>query len=104
MVIRLSPTMQKRVERAAKARGVKPSKLVEELLTERLVAERKPREQVSEARKRLRELAKYKKKVDDFDAELHEARRYARQLEEDNAEFIEAAARRYAKPEGSRAT
>ncbi len=51
MVIRLSPTIQKRVTRAAKAKGIKPSQLVEDALKEYLTAERKPREQVSEARR-----------------------------------------------------
>ena len=94
MVIRLSPRLQKRLERAAKVRGVKPSKLIENALKQYL----RPRDQVSEARRRLRELAKYKKPITDFDAALHAARRYARQLEEDNTEFLELAAKRFAKP------
>ncbi len=88
MVIRLSSTMVKRVERAAKARGIKPSKLVEDALKEYLTD--KPHEEISEARRQLRELLKDQKPPDDFMAAVHEARRYARQLEEDNADWIES--------------
>jgi predicted transcriptional regulator len=73
MVIRLSSTLQKRVEREAKARGAKPAKLFEDALREYLASKRKPRNQVSEARQQLRELLKHKKKVDDFDAAVHAA-------------------------------
>lgn|GEM_PF-1214309 len=97
MVIRLSPTMKRRIERAAKTQGITPSKFVEEMLKERLKAKRKPRaeEPVSEARRRLRELARYKKPVLDFDAAVHRAKAAARQSYEDNAEFIELAAKRF---------
>ncbi|MCL4490164.1 MAG: hypothetical protein M1570_18830 [Chloroflexi bacterium] len=95
MVIRLSPSLEKRVERAAKAKGIKPSKLVEEAVKEYLAAKGKPHDEVSEARRQLRELLKHKRKVVDFDAAVHEARREARQLEEDNAEWIERAGHRY---------
>lgn len=98
MVIRLSPTIQKRVTRAAKAKGIKPSQLVEDALKEFLKTKREPREQVSDARRRLRELARYKKPVADFDAAVHRAKARARQSYEDNAEFIELAARRFSEP------
>ncbi len=101
MVIRLSPTLEKRVARAAKAQGIKPERLVRVALDQYLAPKRKPREQVSEARLKLRQLARYKRPVSDFDAEVHAARRYARQLEEENAEFIEAAAGRFAGSESS---
>ena len=85
MVIRLSPTLQKRVERAAIARGVKPSKLVEAALKEYL----NPRDQVSEARRQLRQLLKHKKKTVDFDAAVERAKHYAGKLLDDNADWIE---------------
>jgi hypothetical protein len=97
MTIRLSPALEKRVQRAAKARGMKPSEWVEKALREYLKGVGTTQTHVSEARRRLRALAKYKKPVTDFDTAVHEARRYARQLESDNAEFIEAAAKRYSK-------
>ncbi len=100
MVIRLSSAMQKRVEREAKVRGVKPSKLVEQLLKERL-APAKPREEVSEARRQLNELLKHKKKTVDFDAAAHAAKRYAGHLLEDNADWIDrvtAAGTEHGKP------
>ncbi len=92
MVIRLSPTIEKRVARAAKAKGIKPSQLVEAALKEYLAAERKPREQVSEARRQLDELLRRKKKTVDFDAEVHQAKRSAGKLYEDNADWIERVA------------
>jgi len=95
MVIRLSPTIEKRVARAAKAKGIKPSQLVEAALREYLAAERKPREQVSEARRQLNELLRHKKKSVDFMAEVHEAKREAGRLYEDNAEWIERASHRF---------
>jgi len=98
MTIQLSPALQKRVARTAKARGITAKQLVEEALRAYLKPPPKARPQESEARKRLRELNKYKKKEADFDAALHRARAYARQLEEDNAEFIELVANRYARP------
>jgi hypothetical protein len=101
MVIRLSPTLEKRVARAAKAKGIRPDRLVRVALSQYLAPKRNPRAQVSEARLRLRQLARYKKPVTDFDAEVHAARQYARQLEEENAEFIEAAAGRFAGPESN---
>ena len=93
MVIRLSPAIQKRVERAAKAEGVTLSKWLEAAVKERLVAKRKPHE-VSEARRRLNALLKNQKPPDDFMEKLHRARRYARQLEEDNADWIESVTQR----------
>ena len=97
MVIRLSPTLQKRVERAAIAEGVTLSKWLEAAVKERLAVKRKPREEISQARKRLRELAKYKKPVVDFDAEVHAVRAFAWKQYEDNAELIEMASKRYSK-------
>ncbi len=87
MVIRLSSAMVKRVERVAKARGVKPSKLVEDALKEYL-APKQP-DEISEARRQLNELLKHKKKTVDFDAAVHAAKRYAGKLLEDNADWIE---------------
>ncbi len=94
MVIRLSPAIQKRVERAAKARGVTPSRYVEELIKKNAPVKRKPRMQVSEARRQLNELLKGKTPKTDFMTALHVARRYARQLEEDNAEWIDSIMKR----------
>jgi len=91
MVIRLSPTMEKRVARAAKAKGVKPDRLVESILKQRLPAEDKPREQVSEARRQLDQLLKHMSKPADFDAAVHAAKRHAGRLYEDNAGWIERA-------------
>ena len=95
MVIRLSPTIQKRVTRAAKAKGIEPSQLVEDALKEFLKTKREPREQVSEARRQLDELLKHMRKPVDFDAEVHAAKRRAGQLYEDNAEWIERASHRF---------
>lgn len=92
MVIRLSPTLEKRVARAAKARGVKPDKLVADALKQYLAVERKPRAEVSEARRQLHALVRHKKKVVDFDAEVHAAKRSAGRLYEDNADWIERVA------------
>lgn len=86
MVIRLSPTLEKRVARAAKAKGVNPTKWVEDTVKERASAERKPRAQVSEARRQLRVLLKHKKKTVDFDA----AKRAGGKLIEDNQEWIDS--------------
>ena len=90
MVIRLSPTVQKLVERESKARGIKPAKLVEETLKEHLTTKRKPREQVSEARRQLRLLLKHKKKTVDFDAAVHAAKRAGGKLIEDNQDWIDS--------------
>jgi len=92
MVIRLSPTIQKRVTRAAKAKGIEPSQLVEDALKEFLRTKREPREQVSEARRQLDELLRHKKKTVDFEAEVHQAKRSAGKLYEDNADWIERVA------------
>jgi hypothetical protein len=97
MTIQLSPAVEKQVERAAKARGMKPKDLVEEVLKAYFKPQAKPHLEESDARRRLRELTKYKKRQVDFDTAVHEARKYARQLEADNAEFIELAAKRYSK-------
>ncbi len=97
MVIRLSPTMEERVEQAAKAKGIEPGQLVEEAL-DKYLAKDEPRQEVSEARRQLRELMKDKKPAMDFDAALHDARRYARQLEEDNADWIESLAKHRTQP------
>lgn len=101
MVIRLSPTVQKLVERESKIRGIKPAKLVEDTLKERFAAKRKPREQVSDARQRLRELAQYKKKGVAFDEALRTAREFAQKQYTDNVEFIEMTAKRHSKPENN---
>lgn len=88
MVIRLSPTLKRRVEREAKSQGITPSKFIEDTLKDRLRARRKPRGQVSEARRQLRELLRHNK-VEDFDTAVHAAKRYAGKLLEDNAEWID---------------
>ncbi len=90
MVIRLSPTFQKRVEREAKAKGLKPAELVEVALKECLAPKRKPREPVSEARRQLRELLKHKKKTMDFDEAVHAAKRAGGKLIEDNQDWIDS--------------
>lgn len=92
MVIRLSPTLEKRVARAAKAQGIKPERLVRVALDQYLAPRRKPRAQVSEARRQLDELLRHKKKVEDFDAAVHAAKRYAGKLLEDNADWIDRVA------------
>ncbi|MBI5649453.1 MAG: hypothetical protein HZC40_03245 [Chloroflexi bacterium] len=96
MVVRLSPTIQKRVERKAKAQGIKPAQLIELALKQYLAPKPKPVAPVSDARRQLNESARFMKKNVDFDAALHAARQYARQLEADNAEFIEMASKRFA--------
>jgi len=96
MVIRLSPTLQKRVLRAAKAKGIKPDQLVSTAVKQYL-AEPKPSEteQVSETRRQLDELLKHMRKPDDFDAAVHEAKRWAGKLYEDNADWIEQSSHRF---------
>ncbi|MBM3129386.1 MAG: toxin-antitoxin system HicB family antitoxin [Chloroflexi bacterium] len=91
MVIRLSPTLEKRVARAAKAKGVKPNQWIETAVKQQLAAEdkRQPEEPVSDARRQLDELLRHKKKVEDFDAAVHAAKRYAGKLLEDNADWID---------------
>ncbi len=89
MVIRLSPTLKKRVERAAKTEGVTLSKWLEDAAKQRLAPKPKPREQVSEARRQLNELLKHQKPPADFMAAVHEAKREAGKLYEDNADWIE---------------
>ena len=101
MVIRLSPKIQKLVERESKARGIKPTQLVEDTLKERFTPKRKPPEQISEARQRLRELAQYKKKGVAFDEALRTARAFAQKQYTDNVEFIEMTAKRHSKPENN---
>ncbi len=96
MTIQLSPTLEKRVARIAKARGIQPKQLVEEAVRAYLKPQTPPRPETA-ARRELRALLRNKKKTVDFDAALHKARAYARQMEDDNAEFIERAAKRYAK-------
>ncbi len=93
MVIRLSPALEERIERAAKEEGIKPDKLVEKALDEYLTAERQRRQPTSEARRQLQELAQDKKKVVDFDAAVEEAKRNAGKLYDDNADWIERAVR-----------
>jgi hypothetical protein len=97
MTIRLSPAMEKRVARIAKARGLKPNELVEEALKAYLKPQSKPTPPESDARRRLRELTKHKTRQVDFDTAVHEAKEYGRQVYEDNIEFIELGSKRYAK-------
>jgi hypothetical protein len=97
MTIQLSPALEKRVARAAKARGIKPKDLVEEALKEYLKPVRKTRLPESAARKRLRELNKYKKQDVDFDTAVRQAKLQAYNLYQDNVEFIEMGAKRYTK-------
>ena len=95
MVIHLSPTLQKRVARAAKAKGIKPDQLVTAALKQYLTEPKPPQvEQVSEARRQLDELLKHMKKPVDFDAAVHQAKRQAGQLYKDNADLIELSAQR----------
>jgi len=98
MVIRLSPTLEKRIVRAAKAQGITPAQWLEQAAKERLGAKRPPREQVSEARRQLDELLRHKKKTLDFMAEVHQAKREAGRLYEDNADWIERVAPQVAAP------
>ncbi|MBI4786372.1 MAG: hypothetical protein HY782_04930 [Chloroflexi bacterium] len=86
-MIQLSPVLEERIVRAAKQKGIEPEKLVEKAVDKLLAEDGGP--QVSEARRKLRELAKYKKPVVDFDAAVHQAKRRAGQLLEDNADWIE---------------
>ena len=95
MVIRLSPTMEKRVARAAKAQGIKPDRWVGNILKQHLAAEGRSREPVSEARRQLDQLLKHMRKPADFDAAVHAAKRHAGRLYEDNAEWIERASHRF---------
>lgn len=89
MTIQLSPALEKRVAREAKARGITPKQVVEEALKVYFKPPPKPRPQESEARRQLRELTKHKKRTVDFDAAVESAKRAAGQLIEDNADWIE---------------
>jgi hypothetical protein len=91
MVIRLSPTLEKRVARAAKAKGIKPDQWIEIAVKQQLAAEGKPptAEPVSDARRQLDELLRHKKKTTDFMTAVHAAKRRAGKLYEDNADWIE---------------
>jgi hypothetical protein len=94
MVIRLSPALEERIERAAKEKGVEPEKLVEEAVQEYLAGERQT-EQISEARRQLDDLLQHMKKPEDFVAEVRAAKKRADKLYEDNAEAIEQSSRRF---------
>jgi hypothetical protein len=97
MVIRLSPALEKRVARAAKAKGIKPDQWIETAVKQKLATEdkRQTEEPVSDARRQLDELLRHMKKPVDFDAAVHKAKRRAGQLYEDNAEWIERASHRF---------
>lgn len=98
MTIDLSPAMQKRIAREAKARGIPPKQLVEEAVKAYLKPQSKSALEVTASRRRLRELTqKYKKRNVDFDPAVHEAKRAAAKLYEDNLEFIELGSKRFAK-------
>jgi hypothetical protein len=92
MVIRLSPALEERIARAAKEKGIKPDKLVEEAVQEYLAGERQT-EKVSEARRQLDDLLQHMKKPRDFVAEVEEAKRNAGRLYDDNADWIERTVR-----------
>ncbi len=79
MVIRLSPALEERIERAAKEKGIKPDKLVDEAVQEYLAGERQT-EQISEARRQLDDLLQHMKKPKDFDASMEDAKRNAGRL------------------------
>lgn len=97
MTIQLSPALEKRIAREAKARGIKPKDLVEQVLKEYLKPARKTLPPESAARKRLRELNKFKKQDVDFDTAVRQAKLQAYNLYQDNVEFIEMGVKRYAK-------
>ncbi len=99
MVIRLSPALEERIERAAKEKGIKPDKLVEEAVQEYLAGERQT-EQVSEARRQLDDLLQHMKKPKDFVAEVRAAKERAAKLYEDNAEAIDQSSRRFSSGRG----
>ncbi len=94
MTIQLSPALQKRVARTAKARGITAKQLVEEALRAYLKPPPKARPQESEARRQLRVLLRNKKKTIDFMVEVHRAKQSAGKLLEDNAEWIESVSSR----------
>jgi hypothetical protein len=90
MTIELSPALQKRVLREAKARGVKPKQLVEAAVKAYLKPPAKRRLKETDARRQLRELTKKAKiRTTDFDAAVEAAKRSAGKLIEDNADWIE---------------
>ncbi len=91
MTIQLSPTLEKRVLREAKARGIKPNQLVEQVLKAHFQPQ-KVTQQESAARRELRALLRNKKKTLDFMAEVHKAKREAGKLLKDNADWIERVA------------
>lgn len=89
MVIRLSPTLEKRIEREAKVQGIKPQRLVENVLKQYLRVKQARPEAISTTRRQLDALLRYKKRTVDFGATVQRAKRRAGQLYEDNAEWIE---------------
>ena len=96
MTIQLSPTVEKRLAREAKARGIKPKDIVEEALNVYWQPSKSEPLFQSEDWNKLRELTrKYKKRHVDFDTAVSEAKAKAYQLYEDNIEIIELAAKRY---------
>lgn len=97
MTIQLSPALEKRIAREAKARGIKPKDLVEQALKAYFKPASKAPSPESAARQRLRELNKYKKKGVDFDTTVRQAKVKANQLYQDNIEFIEMGSKRYSK-------
>lgn len=96
MTIQLSPTLEKRIAREAKARGMKPKELAEQILKAYFKPQAAARPETA-ARRELRARLRNKEITTDSDRKLHAARAYARQMEEDNAHFIERAAQRYTK-------
>ncbi|MBI4673551.1 MAG: hypothetical protein HY741_18005 [Chloroflexi bacterium] len=88
MTIQLSPALEKRVAREAKARGIAPKQVVEEALKAYFKPPTATRQE-SSARRELRALLQNKKKTADFIAEVRRARRAAGKLLDDNAEWIE---------------
>lgn len=87
MTIELSPALQKRVLREAKARGIPPGQIVEEAL--KIYFKPASAKQESAARRELRALLKHKKETDDFLAQVRRARRRAGKLIADNEDWID---------------
>jgi hypothetical protein len=89
MVIRLSPTLERRIEREAKVQGIAPERLVENILKQYLSVKKARSEAMSATRRQLDALLRYKKRTVDFAAAVQRAKRKAGRLYEDNAEWIE---------------
>lgn len=92
MVIRLSSTLEKRIVREAKVRGIRPNRLVENILKQHLrVRPLSRKETTSATRLQLDDLLRYKKRSANFMTAVRQAKQEAGRRYEDNVDWIERA-------------